>query len=792
MAAKEQEQKHIRHIFTIFILIGFGLSLFLVYMLMIPIATNQYKEDQQQFFEYKTLVFAENIKSVIENRVMALEDIAKYPFISNLIMQTDAADPITRNFLETLHIDGEQEPVYVLAFDGSVLFSNTEATERSKIIDTNDLLKLTSGDAQYRISILPKAQKIRVAVPIYYGKSPEGVITSDINFERLSTYNNGLKDSHITLSQGNLDISWGAPIQSEDINTLTTNLEPYPLILNLSNDSAHIRKQKNHLTTSLIISLVTSLAVAFIAFIVIGKRIIIAPYEALRTSRLELAEEKKMAEDANRYKTNFLANMSHELRTPMNGIISLSDLLQKNLQNPTNIKHIETINSSAKSLLSLLNNILDITKAEAEEIKLERKCFNIKNALKEVSNLFEQLAIDKGLQLKVNISPKMPEATMGDMHRYQQVLRNLVSNATKFTKQGNITISVSYENGYIHTEVEDTGLGINNKHIDKLFEKFTQEDTSTTREYGGSGLGLAICKNLVKLMQGEIGVESRLGEGSLFYFTMPYEQPTAEDVVINPERVNIPTAFHRQENFSTAAVLVADDNDVNRFCLKEVLYQFGVEHITEAENGRVAIDHMEKNNFDIVFMDCQMPVLDGYEATKEIRENAHLRNQTIIAMTAHAMIGDKEKCLNAGMNDYISKPINTKSVLKILKDWIPEHISFTDKNIAQSQPKQTQPAIFNTNALYAIHIEGEKRAELIKSYCEQLKIILGIRPERDDLDSWKRRIHSLHGASSNIGAEKVAQLCEEFANTTENSFEENSKKLNEAIQQTLDEIATHL
>lgn len=792
---KQQEQQPVRQIFSIFILFGFGLSLLLAYIFVIPIATNKYTEVQKESLAHESYILSDSIKNTIEQRILTLEDIANYPFISKMVINSEQTDPTTLQFLKSLHINGKKELIRILSIDGSILFSNKAGQDSPgpKIVTQSDLIKLTTGNSKYRLAILPH-KIIRIAVPIEHGGYIEGVITSDVDLNQFNDLTTHIKDSQIRLTHNHKYVEWGVSVHHQNTLEIKHTLNPYPLHIHFKHSLNQLNKENTRFANSIIFSLILSLLIAFAAFVFIGRKIIISPYEYLRKSRTELAKEKHAAEQANQYKSLFLANMSHELRTPMNGIISLSSLLSKNLKDPQNIQHILTIEKSAHSLLALLDNILDITKVESREIQLEHRCFDIHLAVQEVISLFQQLANEKCISLKCDIDANTPKHVMGDLHRYQQILRNLVSNAIKFTKKGYIIVHLSFEEGSVITEVEDTGIGISSDKIASIFDKFTQEDSSTTREFGGSGLGLAICKNLVETMDGKIGVESHPGEGSLFFFTVPYKKAKESEEPINKFKPYSKSSH--DFSLSDASILIVDDNEINRYCLVEVLKAFNISNITEAENGKEALMILEHRPHDITFMDCQMPVLDGFEATKKIRQTPRIKDQVVIAMTANAMAGDREKCLDAGMNDYVSKPITPHDIYTALTTWV------TPKNPSKSIEKDTWIAntknsgttgdellVFNKERLEELNLTPENEEHIVSSFKQQLHTQLEF--SYSSLEEWKKNVHSLAGASGNVGAEKLASVCRKLeSEVTEENIDTLAGRLRVIISETLDFLDT--
>ncbi|MDP1724994.1 MAG: ATP-binding protein [Alphaproteobacteria bacterium] len=385
----------------------------------------------------------------------------------------------------------------------------------------------------------------------------------------------------------------------------------------------------------------------------------------ISTKTEELRKALDLAQEANKAKTSFLATMSHEIRTPMNGVLGMISLLLDTPLNEEQQSFARIVESSAKTLLEIINDILDISKLEAGKVTLEIIPFMIKDLIESVRVLTQELAGKKKLVFKIEIDPEIPSTLLGDPTRLRQVVLNLVTNAIKFTEKGSITIQIKKHNEFddrfgIYFEVIDTGIGISKKNQTKLFAQFSQVDSSITRKYGGSGLGLAICRNLVTLMNGEIGYESEEGKGSRFWFTSVFGKLD----VAHKQKGNYVDEFDMQPQH--LKILVAEDNEVNQLVIKTMLTKMGHD-VTIAHNGLEAFNQVQNNVYDLVLMDMQMPVMDGLEATKQVRKlNGDVRRVPIIALTANAMQGDREKCLEAGMNGYLSKPINKEELIAIL------------------------------------------------------------------------------------------------------------------------------
>jgi signal transduction histidine kinase/DNA-binding NarL/FixJ family response regulator len=425
--------------------------------------------------------------------------------------------------------------------------------------------------------------------------------------------------------------------------------------------------------------------------------------ERVATERA-LRHAKLAAESAVRARELFLANMSHEIRTPMNAILGMSQLLAKTALTPTQSSYQQAITTSADNLLVIINDILDLSKLEAGKMVLEQVGFAPAHLLAQVEQTLHYKAAEKGLFLNTQVAPGLPAVLLGDPYRITQVLLNLAGNSIKFTEKGGVTVSCELVDGDapagvvdVLFRVTDTGIGIEPEFLAHIFQEFSQEDASVTRKFGGTGLGLPICRNLVKLMGGDVHLESEKHRGTVTEFTLRLPIGTAHDLL---PQAQLPEDSPLRQHLRHKHVLLVEDNRFNRQIAKTFLQQAHVQ-VTEAVHGAEALTLAQEQAFDLILMDIQMPILDGYGATKALRQQLQLTTP-IIALTANAIKGEREKCLTAGMNGYLAKPFQEAELLRVVSEWVVPQVEATASASATTSSANSSAALYQIDELLKV------------------------------------------------------------------------------------------
>jgi signal transduction histidine kinase/DNA-binding NarL/FixJ family response regulator len=472
------------------------------------------------------------------------------------------------------------------------------------------------------------------------------------------------------------------------------------------------------------------------------------------------ASEKKEREAA-RIKENFLANMSHEIRTPMNAILGFTTLLQKKKLDTESASYIHTIRQSGENLLAIINDILDLSRIEAGMMRIEPTPFSVRSLIHSVETMFHEKTKEKGLLLTTSVESDVPDILEGDAVRLTQILVNLIGNAVKFTQQGSINIAVHAESlpdglTGLFISVTDTGIGIEKEKLPRIFDRFRQAEDSITRKYGGTGLGLSIVKDLVDLQKGKISVISEPGLGTRFQFSIPYKVPVETTGISAKHQVAGETLLAS----AGTSVLVVEDNEINQLLMKQLLRSWQIDPVIAA-NGRLAIEQLRLHQYQLILMDIQMPEMDGYTTAQFIRGDLGLTTP-IIAMTAHALAGEREKCLAAGMDEYISKPVRENELQALIG-------KFIDLNQSDKPAADDANGINNSNQYRYINLSymkevsgGDKEYEQIVT-AQFLELVPADLERMDtawrekDFDSLRRLAHSMKTSVSVMGLNPILE-----------------------------------
>ena len=713
-------------------------------------------------------------------------------------------------------------PIYtriiMLDTNGSVL-ADTSGSSRSQQVAQTSRIPLSRKDIGIEINERRKNEEIEINLPIIYKKKHSGYLVAYLSsstlYERFIRQPSEKTSRLYFLNSSNLLLG---PEMNKSLSITVSSLIHSSILKdgNLHQLSVDGDSDKKIEKVALQLPIASSpfslivvfpegevfgsgspwripLALAVLSLFVAGSTIIMF---RSTTRNLLLRTRLEEAEAANYAKSRFLANMSHEIRTPMNGIIGMTDLLQNTPLSPIQLKYVDAVHRSGDILLSIINNILDLSKIEAGRTDLEKIPFSLRDTVKSSSVLFAGKINQKKLAYECTVSEDVPDALVGDSARFAQILNNLLGNAIKFTDSGRISVLASVLERHrdditLRVQVTDTGIGIPSESQSEIFSRFSQADIATTRKYGGTGLGLAIAKHLVELMGGEIGVESRTGAGSTFWFTCRftlYPDPLPDMTPSGPVKPFV------SSRIGPVKVLLAEDNTINQEIGIAMLESLGCT-VVLTDTGTKAIEALGKETFDLILMDCQMPEMDGYEAARIIRKNELEAAQSdpgckracIIALTANALMGDKEKCLAAGMDDYLAKPFTIQQIHTVMSRWLgvdsdtagnkssssssdskfktdsdisvheQQHLSDLDLSVIDKKMIDQIIALQKPGMPSILEKVVDSFLESFSSHAENLRQAV----ITNDIDSMLSIAHSLKSSSATLGATALADLFRE-------------------------------
>jgi len=662
-----------------------------------------------------------------------------------------------------------EQPFKSIHFYEEALRLYTKAGDKTWVRNTNTFL----GHAYFQLKNYDKAVECinkSIALAKEQGYAPylrdnyqllAQIYTSKKDFEKALEFNQLYANYKDSISNENSEINL-VRLQNEfDFERKNQEIE-------LLKKNTEIQEQKISNQNSLRNFLIAIIVLVFILLAIIYRR-----YREKNKIQVEILKAKEVAEHAKETQEQFLANTSHEIRTPMNGIIGMTNHLKDTALSEDQREYISAIHESANSLLVLINDLLDLSKINAGKMTFEKKAFRISDLFKNLVYTLQYRSTEKNIRLLSSIDEKIPSVLIGDPVRLNQILLNLTGNAIKFTEKGEVKIFAKLlkddgKNQLILFSVQDTGIGIQESKLNTIFESFTQVNARTTRKYGGTGLGLTIAKQLIEQQGGTISVSSKVNEGSTFTFTLQFKKLPRN--VKEQRELNMPASDFNQPNLYSMSVLVVDDNKVNQRVAALTLQKWNAK-VDVADNAKMAFDKLYEKKFDLILMDVTMPEMDGFEATKFIRKklSPSVSKTPIIAMTASALIGDREKCIEVGMNEYVSKPFNPEELYEKIVKIIPTN----DRN-------NNSPIIDLT--ILKERSEGDKEylREIMGSYIEEMPVYVNEMKEflkMENQNAIGPQAHKMKSPAKLLGAFELNQQLEFIEkHIAENGLSDQMKK----------------